>query len=162
MGTTTRQKKIVRKKERPAAVKASGKALRTAIHNQAVGKPLTGSNTKKSRSKTVLPKAGKKAPMPQNLQPMLATLVDAPFDDAGWTYEIKWDGFRAVAYLHNGRVELRSRNNKSFNEKFYPVYEGLKKWTINAVLDGEIVVVNESGISNFSDLQNWRSEADGQ
>jgi bifunctional non-homologous end joining protein LigD len=99
--------------------------------------------------------------MPQNLQPMLATLVDKPVDEPGWTYEIKWDGYRTIAYVDNGKVTLRSRNNKSFDEKFYPIYEAMKKWKIRAVVDGEIIVANEKGISNFGDLQNWRSEADG-
>ena len=51
---------------------------------------------------------------------MLATLVDQPFEDEGWLYEIKWDGYRAVSYLHNGIVDIRSRNNLSFNNKFKP------------------------------------------
>ena len=92
---------------------------------------------------------------------MLATLVDKPFDEPGWLYEVKWDGYRAIIYLKNGEVEMRSRNNKSFNEKFYAIYNALQQWKINAVLDGEIIVINEKGISNFSNLQNWRSEADG-
>jgi bifunctional non-homologous end joining protein LigD len=92
---------------------------------------------------------------------MLATLVDQPFDEPGWLYEIKWDGYRAVALINKGKVDLISRNNKSFNEKFYPVVDALKKWDINAVIDGEVVVLNEKGISNFGSLQNWRSEADG-
>ena len=57
---------------------------------------------------------------------MLATLVDEPFDEEGWTDEIKWDGYRAVAFMNKGKVELKSRNDKSFNEKFYPIYEALK------------------------------------
>jgi len=100
---------------------------------------------------------------------MLATLVDEIPGDESWIYEIKWDGYRALAYLNNGTVDIRSRNNKSFNEKFYPVYNALKKWSegtrsekANAVVDGEIVVVNEEGIPDFGDLQIWRSEADGQ
>jgi bifunctional non-homologous end joining protein LigD len=116
---------------------------------------------------TIVPGAGislpapiRKTPMPKNLSPMLATLVDKPFDDAGWSYEIKWDGYRALAYLKKGTVELRSRNNKSF-EKYYPIHDELKKWTTNALVDGEIVVLNEKGQSSFGDLQNWRSEADG-
>ncbi len=104
---------------------------------------------------------GKRSKFPEEIKPMLATLVDEPVEDEGWLYEIKWDGYRALGYLNNGSVEVKSRNNKSFNEKFYPVYDALKKWKINAIVDGEIVVVNEKGIPDFSDLQAWRSEADG-
>jgi bifunctional non-homologous end joining protein LigD len=103
-----------------------------------------------------------KSAMPVDLSPMLATLVDAPVEESGWSYELKWDGYRAIGYLNNGTVEIRSRNNKSFNEKFYPILDALKKWKINAVVDGEIIVVNEKGLADFSDLQGWRSEADGQ
>ncbi len=107
-----------------------------------------------------MPASAPKKPMPKDIPPMLATLVDKPFDEKGWSYEIKWDGYRALAYLKNGKVSLRSRNNKSF-DKYYPIYDALKKWSVNAVVDGEIVVLNEKGQSNFGDLQNWRSEADG-
>ena len=93
---------------------------------------------------------------------MLATLVDKPFDAEDWIYEVKWDGYRAIAQLLKGKVELKSRNNKSFNEKFYPVYEALKALKMDAVLDGEIIVSSDEGISRFGDLQNWRSEADGR
>ena len=93
---------------------------------------------------------------------MLATLVDAPFDDPDWVYEVKWDGYRALAFVEKGEVQLLSRNNKSFDEKFYPVYRILLEWKINCVVDGEIIVMNDKGISNFGDLQNWRSEADGE
>ncbi|HTI06922.1 MAG TPA: DNA ligase D [Puia sp.] len=106
--------------------------------------------------------AGLKAPMPKDLVPMLATLVDHPPADEDWQYEIKWDGYRALAYLNKGKVEIRSRNNKSFDEKFYPVHKALQEWKINAVLDGEVVVIDEKGQSNFGSLQNWRSEADGE
>jgi bifunctional non-homologous end joining protein LigD len=105
---------------------------------------------------------GKKAPFPHNVKPMLATLVDQPVSEAGWMYEVKWDGYRALGYVNKGEVEIRSRNNKSFNEKFYPVLEALQKWGVNAVVDGEVVVVNGKGVPDFSDLQNWRSEADGR
>lgn len=104
---------------------------------------------------------GKKAAFPKSLQPMLATLVDAPFDEAGWVYEVKWDGYRAIAHINKGKVSLLSRNNKSFDEKFYPVHAALAKLGIDAVVDGEIVVASHSGVSDFGALQNWRSEADG-
>ncbi|MGG7663868.1 DNA ligase D [Dyadobacter sp. BHUBP1] len=107
-------------------------------------------------------KKGKKQKFPDDMQPMLATLVDGPFDDPGWEYEVKWDGYRALAYLNKGEVRLQSRNRKSFNDKFYPIYQQLQKWKIDAVIDGEIVVINENGLSDFNALQNWRSEADGE
>jgi bifunctional non-homologous end joining protein LigD len=106
--------------------------------------------------------AAPKGKLPVNLTPMLATLVDKPFDREGWMYEVKWDGYRALGLINKGKVELKSRNNKSFNDKFYPITNALSKWKINAVIDGELVVVSENGISNFGNLQNWRSEADGE
>ena len=114
------------------------------------------------KSEKELVKKGSKSKIPTGMKPMLATLVDEPFDDPDWQYEVKWDGYRALAFLNKGEVELLSRNNKSFNEKFYPIYELLKTFEINAVFDGEILVLNDKGISNFGDLQNWRSEADGE
>lgn len=103
----------------------------------------------------------KKTPQPENIEPMLATLVNQPFHEAGWYYEIKWDGYRAIAYLQGNNVEIRSRNNKSFNEKFYPVHEALQEMDADLILDGEIIVMNDKGAADFSDLQAWRSEADG-
>jgi bifunctional non-homologous end joining protein LigD len=111
--------------------------------------------------KTILKKAPKSV-IPKGIKPMLATLVDEAFDDPNWQYEVKWDGYRALAFINKGKVELFSRNNKSFNEKFYPIYDLLSDWKINAVLDGEILVLNNKGVSNFGSLQNWRSEADGE
>ncbi len=107
-------------------------------------------------------KEGKAGPMPADLEPMLATLVDAPAAGADWFYEMKWDGYRCIAYLDNGSVTLKSRNNKSFDEKFYPVRQALEGWNTRAVVDGEIIVLNEKGLPDFSDLQLWRSEADGR
>ncbi|MGE6355981.1 DNA ligase D [Flavobacterium sp. NPDC079362] len=104
---------------------------------------------------------GKPSKIPVNIKPMLATLVNEPFDDPDWSYEVKWDGYRALCYLDRGEVSIASRNNKSFAEKYYTITNALKKWPIDAVLDGELVVVGTDGKANFSALQNWRSEADG-
>jgi bifunctional non-homologous end joining protein LigD len=119
---------------------------------------------KKKISQVVKPPvtpAGTRSPFPSKITPMLATLVDKPFDKEGWVYEVKWDGYRALALMNGKSAELKSRNDKPFNAKFYPVYEAIKSWGINAVIDGEIVVINDKGISDFEALQNWRSEADG-
>jgi bifunctional non-homologous end joining protein LigD len=103
-----------------------------------------------------------KIALPRRVKPMLTTLVDKPFDDKDWLFEVKWDGYRAIAIMDGASVSLQSRNDKSFDEKFYPVHEALVKWELHAVLDGEIVVINENGISDFGALQNWRSESDGE
>lgn len=117
-------------------------------------------NTAKVKS---LLRQAQKSKIPIGMKPMLATLVDAPFDNDEWIYEVKWDGYRALGFsLKNGDVQLLSRNNKQFNEKFYPVYDVMKGWKRDIVVDGEILVINEKGISNFGKLQNWRSEADGE
>src|SRR5690606_24227761 len=105
---------------------------------------------------------GKRSKFPADVSPMFATIVNKPFDKEGWQYEIKWDGYRAIAFCNKNKVELKSRNNKSFNKKFYPVYNALKQWKINAVADGEVVILGEGGESDFGALQNWRSEADGE
>jgi bifunctional non-homologous end joining protein LigD len=104
---------------------------------------------------------GTKSGMPQKVKPMLATLVNEPFDNPDWSYEVKWDGYRTLAYIKDGAVELSSRNNKSFSEKYYPLVAAMSKWTIDVVLDGEILVIGKDGKANFGALQNWRSEADG-
>ncbi|HVS90812.1 MAG TPA: DNA ligase D [Mucilaginibacter sp.] len=109
----------------------------------------------------ILAKANKSS-MPENVRPMLATLVDEPFDDPEWIHEVKWDGYRALCYIDKGHVDILSRNNKTFNDKYYPLYDLLSGWKINAVIDGEIVVLDKKGQSNFGNLQNWRSEADGE
>lgn len=119
----------------------------------------TPSGTTKNYKPT--PSEGNKSPFPTDIKPMLATLVDEPVEEAGWVYELKWDGYRAIGYVNNNIVEVRSRNNKSFNEKFYPVYNALHKWGKNIVVDGEIVVLNKKGVPDFGALQTWRSEADG-
>ena len=107
-------------------------------------------------------KKGKIEKIPFGIKPMLATLVDVPFDDADWMFEVKWDGYRSLAFINKGSVNLLSRNNKTFNDKFYSIHQALQKWNFNAVIDGEILVLNENGISNFGQLQNWRTEADGE
>jgi len=130
---------------------------------KAAGKKTTVPKKKPASEKIKVkpPAKGKRAAFPKTLKPMLATLVDKPFDEPDWWYEVKWDGYRAVAFVDGDKVELKSRNDKSFNEKFYPVRESLARLGMRAVFDGEIVVLNETGQSNFGDLQNWRSEADG-
>jgi bifunctional non-homologous end joining protein LigD len=100
-------------------------------------------------------------PMPQAVKPMLATVVDEPFDDGEWIFEVKWDGYRAIAEIRDKAVSLYSRNGISFNKKFAPVVESLRKFQFDAVLDGEIVVVDDQGIPDFQKLQHYHSPGGG-
>ena len=99
--------------------------------------------------------------MPSDLKPMLATLVDEPFNDEEWQFELKLDGYRSLAYLKNGKADIRSRNNNSFNKKFESVYQALTQWKINAIVDGEIVVLNDEGVPDFNGIQLWDKKKEG-
>jgi bifunctional non-homologous end joining protein LigD len=98
--------------------------------------------------------------LPKRLQPMLATLADAPFDDPTWAFETKWDGFRMVACIEGGKVTLYSRNGKIISDSYQPVAKALEKVKQDAVIDGELVALDAQGISRFQLLQNaLRAEA---
>ncbi|HEY1870877.1 MAG TPA: DNA ligase D, partial [Chitinophagaceae bacterium] len=103
-----------------------------------------------------------KARPPQHVKPMLATLVDEPFNDANWLFEIKWDGYRAIGSSIKGKTDLYSRNNISFKEKYSPVAEALKDFDHDVVVDGEIVSLDETGNSRFQYLQNWQRYQQGE
>lgn len=90
---------------------------------------------------------------PHKIKPMLAVLADKAFDDPAWIFEIKWDGFRAIAEIRSSKVDLYSRNQISLNEDFPQVVQALKKVRHDAVLDGEIVALDKKGISRFQLLQ---------
>jgi bifunctional non-homologous end joining protein LigD len=92
--------------------------------------------------------------MPQAITPMLASVCDQPFDDPHWLFEIKWDGYRAVAFLEDGDVRLVSRNHNDLTAKFSEL-GGLATpvKAKNAILDGEIVVLDDEGRPSFSLMQ---------
>jgi bifunctional non-homologous end joining protein LigD len=112
-------------------------------------------------SKDLAPPEAKKSRMPRKVKPMLATLVDQPFDRAGWLFELKWDGYRAIAEVNAGQVRLYSRNHKSFTERYAPVVQSLQRLGHQAVLDGEIVVVDSDGLPSFQLLQNYQRTGAG-
>ena len=92
--------------------------------------------------------------MPAVIHPMLATSIDDPFDGPEWLFEIKWDGYRAVAFIENGKVRLVSRNQNEFTAR-YPELKDLPSFVKakNAILDGEVVALDEQGRASFSLMQ---------
>jgi bifunctional non-homologous end joining protein LigD len=93
---------------------------------------------------------------------MLASLVDKPFDRSGWFFEVKWDGYRAIAEVDRKSVSLYSRNHKSFVDRFAPLVESLRHLGHEAVLDGEVVVLDEAGKASFQLLQNYQKTGEGR
>jgi len=92
---------------------------------------------------------------PSRLQPMLAELGKAPFAQPGWLYEPKLDGYRALAFVHDGRVTLRSRRGLDLTRRFPRIVAELERQGVGAlVLDGEIVALDRDGKPSFNALQN--------
>ncbi len=93
-------------------------------------------------------------PMPEHIEPMLATLSALPRTDEGWGYEIKWDGVRAIAYCSGGTLRLESRTLRDITSH-YPEVRGLAEelGSREAVLDGEIVAFDDEGHPSFQRLQ---------
>jgi bifunctional non-homologous end joining protein LigD len=92
------------------------------------------------------------------IEPMKAQLSDQPpFDNPDWLFEIKWDGYRAIAEIRTDQNRLYSRNGLTFDKAYPKIFDGLKTIRKNAILDGEIVVFDEMGKPNFQKLQNYRS-----
>src|SRR5581483_2510378 len=92
---------------------------------------------------------------PSRYRPMLATSSTELPRGSGWRYEVKWDGYRALAYVHSGECELVSRNGNSLTERFADVAKAVVRAlkTPNAVLDGEVCALDEEGRPSFSAMQ---------
>jgi bifunctional non-homologous end joining protein LigD len=90
--------------------------------------------------------------------PMLATLEKEVPKRDGWVYEVKWDGYRAIVYVHGGDVALVSRNGNDLTQRFSDVAKAIGKAvrTPNAVLDGEVCALDEDGRATFSAMQQGR------
>ena len=91
---------------------------------------------------------------------MLATLTDEPFDNPDWIFEVKWDGYRAIAEIKKGEVKFYSRNGLSFHELYPEVAAELKKIKKDCIIDGEVVVLDENGKPSFQKLQQFGMNRD--
>ena len=101
-----------------------------------------------------------KGPMPKTLDPMNAQLVDEAFDNDRWLFEVKWDGVRLIAFIDGEKVSLQSRAGRTVDAE-YPQLQAITR-LVNAkqaILDGEVVVLDEKGRPSFQLWQNRGREA---
>ena len=91
---------------------------------------------------------------------MLCKTTDKAFDDADWAFEIKWDGYRAIADLRHDDLGLYSRNGLDFSQKFKKVTNALKLQEHEMILDGELVAYDDKGKPNFQWLQRIGDHSD--
>jgi bifunctional non-homologous end joining protein LigD len=120
------------------------------------GRPAGASPKKKSGTFTFAPPPGAvEAPFPSDITPELATLVDAPPAGDDWIHEVKFDGYRIVVSLRDGKATLISRNDLDWTHRFPTVARAAETIPVEgAVIDGEAVALNSAGRSDFQALQN--------
>jgi bifunctional non-homologous end joining protein LigD len=164
---------LLKKKDRNATQRDILKENRSVVSHKTLeemleasrGKSFRRKKTNQIRLREAMESEGLKdapvKPMPHGIIPMLATAVREPFDHPDWIFEVKWDGYRAVAEIRDREVTLYSRNLISFNKKFPPIVESLRKLRLDAVLDGEMVVVDDQGRPDFQLLQHYQGSGNG-
>jgi bifunctional non-homologous end joining protein LigD len=130
-------------KSRPAAKKKGAPA----------SPPKSRTKSKAAGDDLVTLPGARKAPLPRDLRPELATLVKDPPEGDDWLHEIKFDGFRALAFLEKGRATFITRNGKDWTDRFEPLPDAVAALPArSAILDGEIVVLVDNR-SSFQALQ---------
>lgn len=96
----------------------------------------------------------RKAPMPEFVQPQLATLVDKPPVGDEWFHELKLDGYRLICHVNRGEMRFWTRNQKDWTARFPTLAKAVKALRLtSAILDGEVVALDSSGRASFQKLQ---------
>ena len=96
----------------------------------------------------------RRAPFPEQVSVALAQQSEKPFSDPAWLFEIKWDGERALAFVRDGHVELRARSGRNITSEYPELKDVVKQFNARqAILDGEIVVLDDDGRSDFMRIQ---------
>jgi len=159
---------LLKKKDRYATREEILKENRSVVSRKTLEEMLEAGKSKSFRQKKLNqirlgealeseePQDAPVKPMPHGIQPMLATPVNKPFNHPDWLFEVKWDGYRAVAEIRDSGVSLYSRNLISLDKKFSPIAGSLRELKLEAVLDGEIVAVDDQGRPDFQMLQHYR------
>ena len=107
--------------------------------------------------KSIATSAKTPGPSARFIEPMLLLRTDTLPDSKDWLYELKLDGYRAIAFKRDGTVHLRSRNDNDFSGRYPGVVKGLAKMPDNTVIDGEVIAFDDDGRPSFNALQNYGS-----
>lgn len=149
--------------KRSAGISAYGTGVRSGMTMSEIRRASGTMSEEKGGTMSESLRSKTKNPF-QSANVMLARLVDALPSDAGWVYELKYDGHRTLAYLQGGAVRLDTRNGHDRTDSFPAVVQALKDrfGTRAAVLDGEMVVAGENGVPDFSALQSYVKSGKGE
>jgi bifunctional non-homologous end joining protein LigD len=156
----------------PARVWQSNRAEKTASFKDKIAAKAAKAVAKKAPAKKNAAKkaaepssaaatiaGARKAAMPAAIEPQLATLVDAVPRGEEWIHEIKYDGYRALCEIRDGEARLITRHGKDWTDRFSPVAREAAKLPVRqAILDGEVVVLEPDGTTSFQTLQNALAE----
>ncbi|HEX4498226.1 MAG TPA: DNA ligase D [Thermoanaerobaculia bacterium] len=153
----------------PERVWQSNRAEKTASFKDKVSAKATKAVAKKAATKKTAAKkavakkpaipGARKAKMPSAIEPELATLVDAVPPGPEWIHEIKYDGYRVLCEIQDGEARLITRHGKDWTDRFSPIARAAEGLALSdAILDGEVVVLEPDGTTSFQSLQNALSE----
>ena len=145
-----KQKQAVKSKNKGSTKpERSGAKKKAPVNHQPAEPEVSGGNSSIKDLKGAV-----KRPMPAAIQPMLASIAEDPFDDPNWLFEIKWDGYRVISFVENGKVRMVSRNQNDLGPRYPELRELPNLVNANsAILDGEVVVLDEQGRPSFSLMQ---------
>ncbi|MBS1722181.1 MAG: DNA ligase D [Armatimonadetes bacterium] len=115
-------------------------------------------------TKSVLQDQGRPSQLrPKDFRPQLATVTERAPEGTDWLHEVKFDGYRILAWKRNGEVTLMSRNGLDWTPRFKKIAAAINaRFEDGACVDGEVVVLSDDGTSDFGGLQNWLSDGKGQ
>jgi bifunctional non-homologous end joining protein LigD len=152
--TASFKDKIAAKAAKATAKKSPAKPVKKIAAKKAAAK-----KTAEPPSAAAAIPGARKATMPTAIEPQLATLVDAVPRGEEWIHEIKYDGYRALCEIRDGEARLITRHGKDWTDRFSPVAREAAKLPVRqAILDGEVVVLEADGTTSFQTLQNALAE----
>lgn len=146
-------KEAVDKKAAKAPIKAKAKAVKTKAAQKA--EPPAASSVDPSKIA-----GARKGRLAGAIEPQLATLVDEAPRGEEWLHELKFDGYRVLCEVKDGKVHIWTRNGKDWTDRFSPVAEAVAQLPVRAaLLDGEVAVLEPNGTTSFQALQNALTES---